>query len=157
MRFSRIAAAAAALGFGMLTVSAVSAADLNARTKKNLETAMHGEAFASLKYRAYAEMARESGKPELAKTFEQAANVEANEHFAREADALKLAKSNEANLKDAASGEHYEYTKMYKEFAAQARADGDVAAAKLFEQIAADEGDHYAAYEAALKQLQGKR
>ncbi|GAA0585863.1 rubrerythrin family protein [Rhizomicrobium electricum] len=157
MRFSRIAAIAAALGFGMLSVSAVSAGDLSARTRKNLETAMHGEAFANLKYRAYAEMARESGKPELAKTFEQAANVEANEHFAREADALKLAKSNEANLKDAAAGEHYENTKMYKEFAAQARADGDVAAAKLFEQIAADEGDHYAAYEAALKQLQGKR
>lgn len=157
MRFSRIAAAVAALSFGMLSASAVSAGDLSARTKKNLETAMHGEAYANLKYRAYAEMARESGKPELAKTFEQAANVEANEHFAREADALKLAKSNEANLKDAAAGEHYENTKMYKEFAAQARADGDVAAAKLFEQIAADEGDHYAAYEAALKQLQAKR
>lgn len=156
MQLSRIAAAAAVVGFSMLSVSAVSAGELSARTKKNLETAMHGEAFANLKYRAYAEMARESGKPELAKTFEQAANVEANEHFAREADTLKLAKSNEANLKDAAAGEYYENTKMYKEFASQARADGDVAAAKLFDQIGADEGDHYAAYAAALKQLQGK-
>lgn len=157
MRLSRIAAAAAAVGFGMLSVSAVSAGELSARTKKNLETAMHGEAFANLKYRAYAEMARDTGKPELAKTFEQAANVEANEHFAREADALKLAKSNEVNLKDASAGEHYENSKMYKEFAAQARADGDVTVAKLFDQIAADEGDHAAAYDAALKQLQAKR
>ena len=74
------------------------------------------------------------------------ANVEANEHFAREADALKLAKTSEENLLDATAGEQYEYTKMYKEFAKQARHDGDLAAAKLFEQIAEDEGDHYSAY-----------
>ena len=54
---------------------------------------------------------------DIAKLFEEAANVEANEHFAREADALKLAKTNEANLLDAMAGEHYENTKMYKEFA----------------------------------------
>ncbi|MDE1986963.1 MAG: rubrerythrin family protein [Alphaproteobacteria bacterium] len=153
MRISRTLAAAAALTFGLVSANAALAGDLSARTKKNLDAAMHGEAFANLKYRAYAEMARDSGKPELAKLFEQSANVEANEHFVREADALKLAKSNEANLLDAATGEHYENTKMYKEFAAQARQDGDVAVAKLFDQIASDEGDHYEAYKAALKQL----
>jgi rubrerythrin len=155
MQFSK--AAVAALAVGLVCAHTASAGELSARTKKNLETAMHGEAYANLKYRTYAEMARDTGKPELAKIFEQAANVEANEHFAREADALKLAKSNEANLADAAAGERYENTKMYKQFAAEARKDGDLSAAKLFEQIAADEGDHYAAYEAALKQLQGKR
>ncbi len=155
MRFTQIAVAA--LAVGLISANAASAGELSARTKKNLETAMHGEAYANLKYRAYAEMARDTGKPELAKVFEQSANVEANEHFAREADALKLAKSNEANLMDAAAGEHYENTKMYKQFAAEARQDGDVATAKLFDQIAADEGDHYAAYQAALKQLRAKR
>ena len=85
--------------------------------------------------------------------FEEAANVEANEHFAREADALKLAKTNEANLLDAMTGEHYENTKMYKDFATQAREDGDLAAANLFEQIAADEGDHYETYKATLAKL----
>lgn len=154
MLFSKVAVAA--LAVGLVCAHSASAGELSARTKKNLETAMHGEAYANLKYRAYAEMARDTGKPELAKIFEQAANVEANEHFAREADALKLAKSNEANLTDAAAGEHYENTKMYKQFADEARKDGDLAAAKLFEQIRADEGDHYAAYQAALKQLQGK-
>ena len=114
---------------------------------------MHGEAYANLKYRAYADRARESGKPELAAVFEEAANVEANEHFAREADALKLAKTNEANLLDAMTGEHYENTKMYKEFAKQALEDGDQSAARLFEQIAADEGDHYETYKAMLAKL----
>lgn len=157
MRISRTLAAAAALTFGLVSANAALAGDLSARTKQNLEKAMHGEAYANLKYRTYAEMARDNGHPELAKVFEQSANVEANEHFAREADALKLAKSNDANLLDAMSGEHYEYTKMYKSFAAQARKDGDASVARLFEQIAADENDHYEAYKAMLKQLQAKQ
>ena len=78
---------------------------------------MHGEAFANLKYQAYAEHARKSGHPELAKLFDENANVEAAEHFAREADALGLAKSDETNLLDGMAGESYENTKMYVEFA----------------------------------------
>lgn len=157
MRISRTLAAAAALGFAVVTVgTAASATELSERTKKNLETAMHGEAYANLKYRAYAEKAREAGLKDIAMRFEEAANVEANEHFAREADALKLAKSTKVNLLDAMAGEHYENTKMYKDFAKQAREDGDMATAKLFEQIAVDEGDHYEAYKEMLAQLKVK-
>ena len=126
---------------------------LNPQTKKNLETAMHGEAFANLKYQAYAEHARKSGHPELAKLFDENANVEASEHFAREADALGLAKTDEANLLDGMAGEHYENTKMYVEFAKQADAAGDKKVAEMFRQIAADEGDHYAAYKNAVEKL----
>ena len=126
---------------------------LNPQTKKNLETAMHGEAFANLKYQAYAEHARKSGHPELAKLFDENANVEASEHFAREADALGLAKTDEANLLDGMAGEHYENTKMYVDFAKQAETVGDRKAAEMFRQIAADEGDHYAAYKNAVEKL----
>ena len=126
---------------------------LNPQTKKNLETAMHGEAFANLKYQAYAEHARKSGHPELAKLFDENANVEASEHFAREADALGLAKTDEANLLDGMAGEHYENTKMYVDFAKQAETVGDKKAAEMFRQIAADEGDHYAAYKNAVEKL----
>lgn len=157
MQFSRTTAAATALAFAAVSAGATaSAGELSDRTRKNLETAMHGEAYANLKYRAYAEAAREAGYAETAKLFEEAANVEANEHFVREADALKLAKSTETNLLDAMAGEHYENTKMYKGFAAQARADGDKAAAGLFDQIAADEGDHYEAYKAMLAKVQAQ-
>ncbi|MFG1299796.1 rubrerythrin family protein [Xanthobacter sp. V3C-3] len=130
---------------------------LNPQTKKNLEAAMHGEAFANLKYQAYAERARKSGHPEIAKLFDESANVEANEHFAREADALGLVNSDEANLLDGMAGEHYENTKMYVEFAAQADAVGDKKMAELFRQIAADEGDHYAAYKAAVEKLRAEK
>ncbi|MDD3444863.1 MAG: rubrerythrin family protein [Zavarzinia sp.] len=129
------------------------AKDLDPQTRKNLEAAMHGEAFANLKYLAYAEQARKSGHPEIAKLFDENANVEANEHYAREADALGLVGADEANLLDGMAGEHYENTKMYVEFAEQAEKAGDTKVAAMFRQIAADEGDHYESYKAAAEKL----
>lgn len=136
-----------------LSAGAAAAQDLAPQTRANLEAAMHGEAFANLKYLRFAEVARESGDEELARLFESSANVEANEHFAREADALKLDGANAANLVDAMAGEQYENVTMYVDFAAQAEAAGDLRAAALFRQIAADEGDHYERYRAAADRL----
>ena len=139
---------------GALAIAAIastgSAAELAAQTRANLQTALHGEAYAHLKYRAYAESARQHGDDELATLFETAANVEANEHFAREADALGLATFDAANLADAIGGEHYENTKMYVEFADQAERAGDKKVAALFRQIAADEGDHFQQFKDAF-------
>ena len=141
----------------VLSAGAASAQDLNPQTRANLEAAMHGEAFANLKYLRYAEVARESGNVELAQLFESSANVEANEHFAREADALKLDGTNDANLVDAMAGEQYENVTMYIGFADQAEAVGDTRAAAMFRQIASDEGDHYERYRAAAELLRQSR
>ena len=54
---------------GLLAAGPTVAAGLSDITKQNLETAMHGEAFANLKYQAYAEKAAADGHPELAKLF----------------------------------------------------------------------------------------
>ncbi|WP_395443929.1 ferritin family protein [Caulobacter sp. UC70_42] len=148
--------AAAALAAIVSTGQALAADTLSPQTRENLQAAMHGEAFANLKYRRYAEVAREGGNEALAKLFEDSANVEANEHFAREADALKLDGTNAANLLDAMAGEKYENKTMYIGFADQAQKAGDLKTAALFRQIAADEGDHYARYKAAHDQLAGK-
>jgi rubrerythrin len=148
--------AAAALAAAVSTGPAFAADALSPQTRENLQAAMHGEAFANLKYRRYAEVAREGGNEALAKLFEDSANVEANEHFAREADALKLDGTNAANLLDAMAGEKYENKTMYIGFADQAQKAGDLKTAALFRQIAADEGDHYARYKAAHDQLAGK-
>ncbi|MFA7275888.1 MAG: ferritin family protein [Pseudobdellovibrionaceae bacterium] len=145
-----LALTAAVIALTGISSNSAFAKDLNPQTKANLEAAMHGEAYANLKYQTYAAKARADGNEELAKLFEESANVEANEHFAREADALGLAKGSEKDLADAMEGEHYENIKMYKEFSEQAAKVGDTAAAKLFEQIRVDEGDHYEAYKAAL-------
>jgi rubrerythrin len=141
------------LSTGAIAASAVNAKPLAAQTKANLETAMHGEAYANLKYQRYAELAAASGQKDLAKLFRESANVEANEHFDREAAALPLGSTNATNLKDAIAGEHYENVKMYVDFAKQAEAAGDTKVAAMFRQIAEDEGTHYRAYQAALAKL----
>jgi len=129
---------------------------LSAETRANLEAAMHGEAFANLKYLRYADQAEAAGKPELAKLFRESANIEANEHFDREAQALQLGSANSANLEDAMAGEHYENVTMYINFANEAEAAGDTKVAAMFRQIAVDEGTHYEAYKAALAKLSSR-
>lgn len=137
-----------------LTASGLAqAADLAPQTRKNLDAAMHGEAFANLKYHAFAEAARKSGNEELARLFEESANVEANEHFAREAAAAGLVGFDIRNLAEAIAGEHYENTKMYIGFADDADKAGDKKVAKMFRQIAADEGDHYQQFKDAFVKI----
>nr|WP_206364691.1 rubrerythrin family protein [Sphingomonas populi] len=154
---NRILLSAATCAAALLSTSAMAAPPepkpLSAQTRANLEAAMHGEAYANLKYLRYADQAEAAGKPELARLFRESANIEANEHFDREAQAVQLGGANSANLEDAMAGEHYENVTMYIDFAKQAEADGDVKVAAMFRQIAVDEGTHYEAYKAALAKL----
>jgi len=139
---------------GALAVAGMAqASDLAPQTRKDLDAAMHGEAYANLKYRSYAEAARKAGNEDLAKLFEESANVEANEHFAREADAAGLTGFDARNLADAMAGENYENTKMYIGFADDAEKAGDRKVARMFRQIAADEGDHYQQFRDAFVKL----
>lgn len=126
---------------------------LSAQTQQNLATAMHGEAFAFAKYMLYAEHARKAGHPELAALFEETAKTERLEHLAEEAQLAGLVCSDEENLQDAIKGESYEVETMYREFAEQASASGDQAAAERFSEIRKDEMKHLDAYKAALEKL----
>jgi rubrerythrin len=126
---------------------------MNQRTQKNLMTAMHGEAFAFVKYMLFAEHARKNGLPELVDLFEKTAYVERFEHLAEEAELAGLVGSDVDNLSDAIEGESYEVETMYKEFAEQAAADGDQAAASRFAEVRGDEMGHRDAYKAALIKL----
>jgi rubrerythrin len=122
-------------------------------TRKNLQTAMRGEAYAFAKYQLYAQRARQDGRPDLAELFERTAGQERLEHFAEEASLLGLAGTDEENLRDAIAGEAYEVETMYREFAEQAEAVGDAAAADRFREIREDEAGHRDAFEAALTAL----
>ncbi|HLI30223.1 MAG TPA: ferritin family protein [Terriglobia bacterium] len=128
--------------------------ELSEQTRQNLSTAMRGEAFAFAKYMLYAEHARQTGHPELATLFDKTAHTERFEHFAEEARLAGLVGSDEANLRDAIKGESYEVGTMYKEFAEQASAAGDQAAAERFSEIRQDEMKHRDAYKAALAKLE---
>lgn len=125
-------------------------APLSKQTQDNLSTAMHGEAMAYAKYMLYAQHARNNGKKRLAALFERAAKMERLQHFAEEADLAGLVGSDADNLRDAIKGESYEVDTMYREFAQQAAAAGDKAAADRFEEIRHDEMAHRDAFKAAL-------
>lgn len=127
---------------------------MNQQTLQNLSTAMHGEAFAYVKYLLFAEQARRTGQPELADLFEKTAKTERFEHFAEEASLAGTVGSNAANLRDAIKGENYEATTMYREFAQQAEQAGDHEAAQRFEEIRNDEAKHRDAFSAALSALE---
>ena len=126
---------------------------MNKATLDNLSTAMHGEAFAYAKYMLYAERARQSGNTELAQLLENTAKEERLEHFAEEAELAGLVRSDADNLRDAIQGESYEVETMYSDFAEQAAAVGDKAAADRFAEIRQDEMKHRDAFKAALTKL----
>jgi|SRR5579875_913846 len=129
------------------------AKEMSTQTRENLSTAMHGEAFAFAKYMLYAEHARKAGHPELATLFEETAKTERFEHFAEEAQLAGLVGTDEQNLRDAIKGESYEVETMYREFAEQAAASGDRAAAERFSETRQDEMKHRNAYKVALEKL----
>ncbi|HEU4636491.1 MAG TPA: rubrerythrin family protein [Edaphobacter sp.] len=148
---------ASIIGFAALFVFNFSKAQekrkLNQQTLKDLSTAMHGEAFAYAKYMAYADHARKSGNNKVVELFESTAKTEHMEHFAEEAELAGLVGTDAENLKDSIKGESYETETMYREFAQQAKARGDVEAAKRFEEIRQDEARHRDAFSAALAEL----
>ncbi|MDY5648702.1 MAG: rubrerythrin family protein, partial [Lachnospiraceae bacterium] len=59
------------------------------------------------------------------------------------------------NLKDAASGEHYEWTEMYPQFAKEAREEGFEEIARLFEGVAEIEKEHEERYKKLLANIEG--
>ena len=92
------------------------------KTEANLQAAFAGESMARNKYTYYASQAKKEGYEQIADIFLETAENE-KEHAKLWFKALhdnKIPKTIE-NLKDAASGENYEYTTMYKEFAETAR------------------------------------
>ena len=127
--------------------------NLDQKTLDNLSTAMHGEAFAYVKYLLYAEHARKNGNKELAELFENTAKVERFEHFAEEAELAGLAGSDADNLQDAIKGESFEIDTMYLEFAQAAKITKELDAANRFEEIRHDEMGHRDAFKIALAKL----
>jgi rubrerythrin len=147
---------AGVIGAFSFTTTSGQSAPVTSGTRDHLTTAMQGEAFAAAKYQLYADHARKGGNNELADLFERTAKVERFEHLAEEANLAQLVGGDAANLKDAIAGESYEIDTMYREFAEQARAAGDHAAASLFEEIRRDEMGHRDAFKAALEKLHTK-
>ena len=117
------------------------------KTEANLMAAFAGESQARNKYTYYASKAKKDGYEQIAAIFEETAGNE-KEHAKLWFKALHDGKvpSTIENLKDAASGENYEWTQMYQEFAATAREEGFNQIAYLFEEVGKIEKHHEERY-----------
>ncbi|MGI6356512.1 MAG: rubrerythrin family protein [Lentisphaerae bacterium] len=122
------------------------------KTAENLAAAFAGESQARNKYSYYASTARKEGYEQIAAIFEETANNE-KEHAKVWFKLLDGIGDTAANLKDAAAGENYEWTEMYKNFAEVAKEEGFTEIAKLFSMVADIEKHHEKRYLELLNNL----
>ena len=135
------------------------------KTLENLQTAFNGESNANAKYLAFAKKADDEGYTKVASLFRAAARAEEihmNNHSAvikkmggtPAADAKPAeVKTTAENLKGAIEGETYERDKMYTDFIAEARSNGNTDALKTFNFAKVAEGEHAKLYTEALANL----
>lgn len=117
------------------------------KTEQNLLAAFAGESQARNKYTYFASKARKDGYEQIASIFEETANNE-KEHakmWFKQLNGGEISSTLE-NLKSAASGENYEWTEMYKEFAETAKEEGFDEISFLFEKVGEIEKHHEERY-----------
>ncbi|MGL5754645.1 MAG: rubrerythrin [Paraclostridium sp.] len=124
------------------------------KTEQNLMTAFAGESEARNKYTYYASKARKEGYNKIADFFEETAHNEmahAKMWFKLIHDGIG---TTEDNLRDAAAGEHYEWTDMYEKFAKEAEEEGFPEVAFLLRGVGSIEKEHEKRYNELLKTLE---
>ena len=134
---------------GNVTVDALK----GTKTEQNLHTALAGESQAHVRYRIFEEAARKDGYVEIANIFCETAENE-KEHAEIWFRFLGGWGGTEHNLNTAKDGEHFEWTRMYSQFAADAREEGFGFLAGLFERVAEVERLHEERYNKYLNSLQ---
>ncbi len=125
------------------------------KTQANLMAAYAGESEATNKYTYYASKAKKDGFVQISKLFEETAGNEREHakiwfkllHNGTVADTA-------TNLKDAASGENYEWTEMYPQFAKEAEEEGFTEIAALFRMVAEIEKEHEQRYLKLLENVE---
>lgn len=115
------------------------------KTYKNLMTAFTGEVQAHAKYKYFADKAKKEGYEQIAEIFCYTAENEL-EHAKLWFTHLGLLKDTLTNLETAASGENFEWSEMYKEFAQTAKEEGFTQIEKLFNGVANIEKHHEERY-----------
>jgi rubrerythrin len=136
------------------------------QTEKNLLTAFAGESQARNRYTYFAKQAKKDGYEQISRAFAETADQE-KEHAKR---LFKFLEGGEAeitasfpagvigttaeNLKEAAGGENYEWTRMYPGFADVADREGFPEIAAAMRAIAVAERHHEARYLGFLKNIE---
>ncbi len=139
------------------------------KTEKNLLTAFAGESQARNRYTYFSKQAKKEGYEQISAIFAETADQE-KEHAKR---FFKFLEGGEVeitgmfpagvigttaeNLKEAAAGEHHEWTVMYKEFADTAREEGFEAIAMVLEAVRIAEKQHEKRYNDLLANIENDR
>jgi len=127
------------------------------KTEANLLAAFAGESQARNKYTYYASQAKKQGYVQISNLFSETAENE-KEHAKIWFKLLHGGMPDTvANLKDAAAGEHFEWTEMYAEFAKEAKEEGFDEIAYLFEEVAKIEKEHEDRYKALLANIEEEK
>jgi rubrerythrin len=126
------------------------------KTDENLKAAFAGESQANRMYLAFAKKAEEEGFPQIALLFKAAAQSE-TVHALNHLTVMGQVKSTADNLGTAVSGETYEFKKMYPDFIADAKKDGNKPAEMSFDFANKVEQIHAALYQKALDALKAKK
>ena len=126
------------------------------KTEKNLETAFAGESQARNKYDYWASKAKKDGYEQIAEIFALTAGNE-KEHAKMWFKYLQGGKIKDTpeNLLQAAQGENYEWTQMYREFAETAEEEGFPEIAAQFRGVAQIEKEHEERYAKLLENIKG--
>lgn len=122
------------------------------KTEKNLWEAFAGESQAHSKYSYWGKKAKEEGYEQIAAIFMETADNE-KEHAKMWFKFLEGIGTTEENLVEAAKGENYEHTTMYKEFEQVAREEGFTEIADYFREVAEVEEAHEKRYLKLLDNL----
>ncbi len=124
------------------------------RTEANLMAAFAGESQARTKYTFYESLAKKAGYEQIANIFKTTADNE-KEHaklwfkYLRGGEMPDL----KGALEDAAGGEHYEWSEMYKEFAEVALEEGFKEISAVMKMVATIEKEHEERYRKLIKNL----
>ena len=121
-------------------------------TEKNLADAFAGESQANRRYLFFAEKADKEGHPQVARLFRAVAEAE-TAHARNHLEVMGGIGSTEDNLKEAAGGENYEFTRMYPGFIEQAKIEGNRKAEISFDYANKVEQIHYGLYQETIKSL----
>ncbi len=125
------------------------------KTEQNLMTAFAGESQARNKYTYFASKAKKEGYEQIASIFLETADNE-KEHakiWFKLLNGGDIPTTTE-NLKAAATGENYEWTDMYDEFAKTAKEEGFDKIAYLFEAVGKIEKEHEERYLKLLENVE---
>ena len=123
------------------------------QTEKNLLTSFAGESQARMRYTYFASVAKKEGYEQIAAIFQETADQE-KEHAKLWFKQVHGIGDTAQNLVDAAAGENYEWTDMYPTMAKEAREEGFLEIAALFEAVSKVEKVHEDRYKKLLENVQ---